>query len=134
MDLTARTAASFCVFLPLGAVALGAVTFEAAALRANGFAVVLFALAGTFDFAAVFFAAAFTGFRAEAFAVMARLAFGFDGDLALTARLVVFAEAVLTFERDVDRLKPFVRLLLMGGISKGCSRLASSRGIARSLP
>jgi hypothetical protein len=132
VDLTARTAASLCVFLTLGAVvalgafALGAVAFEAP-LRANDFGVAFFVLAGALDFAAVFFAArAFTGFRAEAFAVTARLAFGFDGDLALTARLVLFAEPVLTFERDVDRLKPFVRLLLMGGISKGCSPSASS--------
>lgn len=138
MDLTARTAASFCVFLTLGAVArgavaLGAVAFEAP-LRADDFDVAFLALAGAFDLAAVFFAAVFRGFRAVAFAVTALLAFGFDGDLALAARLVVFAEAVLTFERDVDRLNPFVRLLLMGGISKGCSPSASSRGIARSLP
>ena len=139
VDLTARTAASLCVFLTLGAVvalgavALGALAFEAP-LRANDFGVAFFALAGALDFAAIFFAArAFTGFRAEAFAVTARLAFGFDGDLALTARFVVFADAVLTFERDVDRLKPFVRLLLMGGISKGCSPWVSSRGNRREL-
>jgi len=103
---------------------LDAVTFLAAALRANGFDVAFFALTGAFGLAAVlvFFATrAFTVLRAGALAVTARLAFGFDGDLALTARFVVFAEAVLTFERDVDRLKPFVRLLLMDGISKGCS-------------
>ena len=144
MDLTARTAASLCVFLTLGAVVLGALALGAVALgavaleaplRANVFDVAFFALAGALDFAAIFFAArAFTGFRAEAFAVTARWALGFDGDLALTARFVVFADAVLTFERDVDRLKPFVRLLLMGGISKGCSPWASSRGIAGSLP
>ena len=129
-----------CVFLTLEAVVLDAVVleavaFEPATLRADGLEVAFFDLAGAFDFAAVFFAArSFAGFRAGAFAVTARLALGFDGDFALTARFVVFAEAVLPFERDVDRLKPFVRLLLMGGISKGCSRLASSRGIARSLP
>lgn len=122
MALTARTAASLCVFLTLGvlvalgAVVLGAVAAFEAALRAKDFGVAFFALAGALVFAAVFFAArAFAGFRAEAFAVTARWALGFDGDLALTARLVVFADAVLTFERDVDRLKPFVRLLLMCG-------------------
>ena len=142
LDLTARTAASFCVFLTLGAVVafgavvlgavvLGAVAFEPA-LRAN--AVAFFALAGALCFAAVFFAAAFTGLRAGAFAVTARLALGFDGDLALTARFVLFPEPVLTFERDVDRLKPFVRLLLMGGISKGCSPSRAAVEVAGSLP
>jgi hypothetical protein len=48
-----------------------------------------------------------------------------EADFVLTARFALFA-AGLTFERDVDRLRPFVRLLLMGGISKGCSPLASS--------
>ena len=56
-----------------------------------------------------------------------------DGDFAFTARFALFA-AGLAFERDVDRLKPFVRLLLMGGISKGCSLDASSRRNVRSLP
>lgn len=118
VGLTARTAASLCVFLTLGAV-----TFLAAALRASGLDVAFLALTEALGLAAVFFAArAFAGFRVGALAVTARLAFGFDGALALTARFfVVFAEAVLTFERDVDRLKPFVRLLLMGGISKGRS-------------
>ena len=51
-------------------------------------------------------------------AVMARLAFGLDDDFALTARFAVFAAAGLALEREADRLKPFVRLLLMGGISK----------------
>lgn len=126
MGRTARTAASFCVFLTLGALTLGAVVLDAvafaAALRANGFRIGFFALAGALDLAAAFFAArSLTGFRAGDLAVTARLALGFDGDFALTARFVVFAEAGLTFVRDVDRLKPFVRLLLMGGISKGCS-------------
>lgn len=140
VDLTARTAASLCVFLTLDAVAFLAVAFDVvvfvAAFRATDFAGDFFALAGALDFAAVFFAAlAFARLRAGAFAVTARLALGFDGDLALTARFVVFAEAVLTFERDADRLIAFeVRLLLMGGISKGCSPLASSRGIARRIP
>jgi hypothetical protein len=98
---------------------LGTVTFRAAAFRANALGVAFFALTGALDLGAAFFAArAFTGFRAEVLAVTARLAFGFDGDLALTARFVVFADAVLPFERDVDRLKPFVRLLLMGGSQK----------------
>jgi hypothetical protein len=47
---------------------------------------------------------------------------GLEGDFALTARFALFA-AGLAFERDVDRLNPFVRLLLMGGFSKGCSLL-----------
>ncbi|HEX5876576.1 MAG TPA: hypothetical protein VFY60_18160 [Pyrinomonadaceae bacterium] len=118
-----------------GVVVLGAVAAFEAALRVNDFGVAFLALAGALVFAAVFFAArAFAGFRAEAFAVTARWALGFDGDLALTARLVVFADAVLTFERDVDRLKPFVRLLLMGGISKGCSPSRAAVEVAGSLP
>ena len=39
---------------------------------------------------------------------------GLEADFVLTARFALFA-AGLTFERDVDRLKPFVRLLLMVG-------------------
>ena len=123
MGLTARTAASFCVFLTLG------LTFETAAflvatLRAAGLAVAFRAgLTAFFGLAAVFFAGrAFKALRAgTAFAVTALLAFGLAGDLALTTRFAVFADAVLALEREADRLNPFVRLLLMGGISKGCS-------------
>jgi hypothetical protein len=49
-------------------------------------------------------------------AAEALLALGLDGDFALTARLALFAG--FAFERDVDRLKPFVRLLLMCGSQK----------------
>ena len=66
--------------------------------------------------------------------MVALLALGLDGDFALTARFAVFA-AGFAFERDADRLKPFVRLLLMGGISKGCSpEREQPLGIGRSLP
>ena len=61
-----------------------------------------------------------TGFRAGALALVALWAFGLADDFAFTARFAFFAVG-LAFERDVDRLKPFVRLLLMGGFSKGCS-------------
>jgi hypothetical protein len=70
--------------------------------------------------------------RAIGFAAVALLALGLDDDFALTARFALFA-ADLAFDRDVDRLNPFVRLLLMCGISKGCSLEASSRGNARQL-
>ena len=89
--------------------------FFAAALRAKGLGAAL-ALTAGLAFAAVFFAAR-TGLRAGAFAAVARLALGLVEDFALTAR---FAEG-FALERDVERLNPFVRLLLMGGISKGCS-------------
>jgi len=64
--------------------------------------------------------------RADDLAAAALVALGLEGDFALTARFALFA-AGFAFERDADRLNPFVRLLLMGGISKGCSRIASSR-------
>jgi hypothetical protein len=51
-----------------------------------------------------------------ALAAVALLALGLEGDFALTARFALFAG--FAFERDVDRLKPFVRLLLMCGSQK----------------
>ena len=113
----ARTAACFCVTLTLETA-----TFLApAALRAAGFGAAFFDLVVAFDFAAAFFAGrSFAAVRAEDLAAVALLALGLEGDFALTARFALFA-AGLAFERDVDRLNPFVRLLLMGGFSKGCS-------------
>ena len=105
---------------------LGATTFlAAAALRLAGFGAAFFGFAVAFDFAAAFragrsFAADFDAVRADDLAAVALLALGLEGDFALTARFALFA-AGLAFERDVDRLNPFVRLLLMGGFSKGCS-------------
>jgi hypothetical protein len=69
--------------------------------------------------------AVFAALRATGLVAAALRAFGLEADFALTTRFALFA-AGLTFERDVDRLRPFVRLLLMGGISKGCSPVASS--------
>ena len=117
MGLTARTAASFCVFLTL-VFTFEADTFFVAALRARGFGAAFRAFTVGLAFTAAFFAArSLTGFRADALAVAALFAFGLDGDFAFTARFAVFA-AGLAFERDVDRLKPFVRLLLMCGSQK----------------
>jgi hypothetical protein len=83
-------------------------------LRATGFGAAFLALAATFGFEAVFFAErGLTVLRAVGFAV-ARLALGFEAGFALTARFAVFAVG-FAFERDADRLKPFVRLLLMCG-------------------
>jgi hypothetical protein len=110
----ALTAASFCVFLTR-VVTFATATFFAAALRATGFAAVFLALTAGFALAAAFFAVTLAGLRAVAFAVTALLAFGLEGDLALTVR---FAVADFALERDVDRLKPFVRLLLMCGSQK----------------
>jgi hypothetical protein len=105
-------------------------TFLSAALRATGFR----ALTAGFGLAELFLAARdlAAALRASGLAAVALWALGLDGDFALTARFVLFA-VDFAFERDVDRLKPFVRLLLMCGISKGCSPLASSRGIAAQL-
>ena len=102
---------------------LEATTFLAAVLRAAGFGAGLLAFAAALGLDAVFRAAAF---RAAALvtvclAALARFAFGFAATrFALTARFEVFAAAFFAFERVGDRRKPFVRLLLMGGISKGC--------------
>jgi hypothetical protein len=105
-------------------------TFFVAALRTTGLGAAFLALTVGRAFAAAFFAgrtftAAFTAvltavLRAGGLAEVALLAFGLADTLALTTRFAVFAVG-FAFERDVDRLRPFVRLLLMGGISKGCS-------------
>ena len=134
MGRTARTAACFCVVLTLETV-----TFLAAARRSTGFGAAFFVLAvalvGDLALAEDFLAARglAAALRASGLAAVARLALGLDGDFALTARFVLFA-AGLTFERDADRLKPFVRLLLMVGNLKRLLTLASSRGLPRSLP
>jgi hypothetical protein len=130
---TARTAACFCVVLTLETTTF----LVAAAFRATGFAAAFFGLAVAFDFAAAFlagrsFAADFDAVRADDFAAVALVALGLEGDFALTARFALFA-AGLAFERDVDRLNPFVRLLLMGGFSKGCSPEGAAAKLDRSL-
>ena len=121
MGRTALTAASLCVFLTLETAGF----FAAAVLRAAVFTGLL-ALFVAFGLAPALRA---TVLRAAAgLAAVARLAFAFTAvAFALTARFAVFAGAFFAFERVGDRRKPFVRLLLMGGISKGCSRIASSR-------
>jgi hypothetical protein len=107
--------------------------FAAAALRATGFAAAFLVFAAGRDFAAVFFAGrSFAADRADDLAAAALVALGLEGDFAFTARFALFA-AGLAFERDVDRLNPFVRLLLMGGFSKGCLPEVSSRKIGPQL-
>jgi hypothetical protein len=77
---------------------------------------------------AVFFAALTltAGLRAAAFTVLARFALGLEADFALTARFVVFADARFAVDRADERRKPFVRLLLMCGFSKGSCSLVMS--------
>jgi hypothetical protein len=107
----------------------------AAALRATGFgaAFLVLGLDEDLEWAAVFFAGrTLAAERADDLAAAALVALGLEGDFAFTARFALFA-AGLAFERDVDRLNPFVRLLLMGGFSKGCSLEASSRKIGPQL-
>ena len=131
MGRTARTAASFCVFLTLDTG-----TFLAAALRATGFGAAFLALTATLGFAAVFFAErglTEAGLRADGFAVAALLAFGLDAGFALTARFAVFAVG-FAFERDADRLKPFVRLLLMAESQKAAHLMRAAVGTRASLP
>ena len=109
MGRTARTAACFCVVLTLETA-----TFLAASLRATGFAATFFDFTAGLALAEDFLAARglAAALRASGLAAVALFALGLDGDFALTARFVLFA-AGLTFDRDADRLKPFVRLLLM---------------------
>jgi hypothetical protein len=105
----------------------------AEALRATGFGAVFLVFAVALDFAAVFFVGrSFAPDRADDLAAAALVALGLEGDFAFTARFALFA-AGLAFERDCDRLNPFVRLLLMVGFSKGCSPLGSSRKIGPQL-
>ena len=133
MGLTALTAASLCVVLTLE-LTFETATFFAAALRANGFAAA-FRAGFTVFFAldAVFLAgrALTAAFRAGAFAVTALRAFGLEGGLALTTRFAVFADADLAFEREAERLKPFVRLLLMCGSQKAAHLMRAAARIAR---
>ena len=110
----ARTAACFCVVLTLDTVA----TFFGAALRATVFDAAFFVLTAGRDLAAAFLAAVgLAAFLAVVLAAVALLALGLEGDFALTARFALFP-AGLAFERDADRLNPFVRLLLMCGSQK----------------
>jgi hypothetical protein len=93
--------------------------FAGGVFLATGFAAVFFVLAVALALGAVFlagrgFSARAPALRAGVFVAVALFALGLAGDLALTARFALFA-AGLTFARDVDRLRPFVRLLLMGG-------------------
>src|ERR1044072_8995746 len=126
----ARTAACFCVVLTLETTGFLA---AAAALRATGFGAAFLVFAVAFDLAAVFLAGrTLAADRADDLAAAALVALGLEGDFAFTARFALFA-AGLAFERDVDRLNPFVRLLLMTGFSKGCSLEASSRKIGPQL-
>lgn len=126
----ARTAACLCVVLTLGTVA----DFFGAALRATVFGAAFFAFTADRDFAAAFLAAVGrAAFLAVVLAVVALLALGLESDFALTARFALFA-AGLAFERDADRLNPFVRLLLMCGSQKAARLKRSSRKNARSLP
>jgi len=114
MGLIARTAACFCVVLTLDTVA----TFLGAVLRATVLGAAFFAFTAGRDLAAAFLAAVGrAAFLAVVFAAAALLALGLEGDFALLTRLALFA-AGLAFERDADRLNPFVRLLLMCGSQK----------------
>jgi len=105
----ARTAACFCVVLTLdtGAAFLGA------ALRVADLGAAFRALTAAFALAAGFFGAVFRVLRATGLAAAALRALILEAGFVLTARFALFA-AGLTFERDVDRLRPFVRLLLIG--------------------
>ncbi|HEV8430764.1 MAG TPA: hypothetical protein VGQ41_22875, partial [Pyrinomonadaceae bacterium] len=86
-------------------------------MRATTFGAAFLAFVAGLDFVAAFLAAlGLAAFLVDGLAPVALLALGLDGDFALTARFALFAG--FAFERDVDRLKPFVRLLLMCGSQK----------------
>ncbi len=121
---TARTAATFCVVLTLDVeVVFFAVAFLLATF-VTGFLLFVECLA---DAAFLVGRALAELFRAAALEAVPRdtvalFAFGFDADLALTARFAVFEDARFTVVRADDRRKPFERLLLIFGlILKGCS-------------
>ena len=106
----------------------------AAALRATGFAAAFLVFALGRDFAAAFLAGrSFAADRADDLEAAALLALGLEGDFALTARFALFA-AGLAFERDVDRLNPFVRLLLMADSQKAAHLKRAAVKLDRSLP
>src|SRR6185369_14266554 len=124
----ARTAACFCVVLTLETTGF----LAAAALRATGFGAAFLVLG--LDFAAVFLAGrALAAERADDLAAAALVALGLEGDFAFTARFALFA-AGLAFERDVDRLNPFVRLLLMADSQKAAHLKRAAVKLDRSLP
>jgi len=106
--LTARAAATFCVFLTLDAATFFAGVFLAAGFFWTTFLVFAIRFGATFfadrPFTAVFFAA---GFAAALFAL------GLVAGLAFTARFAVLADVPFAEDREVDRRKPFVRLLDM---------------------
>lgn len=103
--LTARTAATFCVFLTLDEATFFAGVFLVATLLglATRFGAAAF-LAGRL-LALPFFGAGL--------AAVALLALGLVAGFAFTARFAVFAEARFAEDLAVDRRKPFVRLLLI---------------------
>jgi hypothetical protein len=108
-------------------------TFFAATFRATCFGAAFFALAASFGFAALFLVAVVrAALRADVLAVTALLALGLEGAFALTARFALFAVG-FAFERDADRLKPFVRLLLMCGNLKRLLTRSEQPRIARTL-
>jgi hypothetical protein len=94
-------------------------TLEGAAFLAGAFLVANFCaaflafvgrFAGTVFFAGRPLAAVF--FATDLLAA-ALLAFGLVADFAFTARFAVLADVLFAEDREVDRRKPFVRLLLM---------------------
>ena len=108
MGLTARAAATFCVFLTLE----GATFFAGAFLAATfcTFLVFVGRLGATVFLAGRLLPAVF---RTTGFAAAALLALGLVAGLAFTARFAFFADAFFAEDREVDRRKPFVRLLLI---------------------
>jgi len=129
MARTARTAATFCVFLTLwttvflATAVLATAVFRTAALGAT-LATGFFVLAGAgFAFAVTFLPA--VTFLLAGLTDVARLAFGKE-EVALATRFAVFAARFAVGRAD-DRRRPFVRLLLMSGISKRLLTVASSR-------
>lgn len=81
-------------------------------MRVAGFAAAFFVLASDFCAEAFLAGRSLAVLRTGVFAALARWAFGLEV-LAFITRFAVFADARLAVERDVDRRKPFVRLLLM---------------------
>ena len=109
----ALTAATFCVFLTLETVDFFATDFFAAVLFV-AFLLLEAGLATTFLVALTLTVLFRTeALAAELFDTVARFAFGFEADLAFTARFAVFEEVRFDVVRADDLRKPFERLLLI---------------------
>jgi hypothetical protein len=120
--LTLETAGAFFAGAVFLASDLGGAFFPLAIERAA----VFFAGRSFKGFLAFAGFACFAGFREAVFAAVARFALGFAA-FAFTGRFAVFADRPRLADRDEDRRRPFVRLLLICRLLMAAYRGLSSR-------